>query len=148
QPSSPGFDRLRPFMSVRPVPLHSRHTTHLADGGTSSTGHKVHPDPLQLEQRSFSAMRRSCWGTYPSLTAARCYTFASPTRVPTSVTVGAGCVVPSEWIGRSVPKGGCASVRLGTSHAAGGASSLPRSSTDSELSTGDVSRAGRCVPAR
>src|SRR5438309_3148670 len=47
-PSSSGLNRLRPFLSVRPVPLHSRHTTHLADGGSSSRGHEVHTDPLQV----------------------------------------------------------------------------------------------------
>ena len=50
---------------MRPVPLHSRQTTHLADGGNSSAGHKVHPEPLQVEQRSLSGIWRSCWGMPP-----------------------------------------------------------------------------------
>lgn len=59
---SVGFCRLRPFWSVRPVPMHSRHTTHLPSCGGSTTGaHQVHPDPLHIEHRAFSGICLSLW---------------------------------------------------------------------------------------
>jgi hypothetical protein len=59
---SSGFCRLRPFMSVRPVPRHSRQMTHLGSSGASGADHCVHPDPPQIEQRAFSGISLSCWG--------------------------------------------------------------------------------------
>ncbi len=58
--ASVGFCRLRPFLSVRPVPMHTRQTTHLPSAaGSPPPDHQVQPDPLQVEHRSFSAICRS-----------------------------------------------------------------------------------------
>jgi hypothetical protein len=54
--TSSGLSRLRPLWSVRPVPMHSRHTIHLPSGSASN---HVQPAPAQVEHRSFSGISRS-----------------------------------------------------------------------------------------
>jgi hypothetical protein len=57
QGASAGLTRLRPFWSLRPVPMHSRQTTHLPSwSGAVPADHQVHPDPAQTGHRSFSAI--------------------------------------------------------------------------------------------
>src|ERR1700680_458982 len=48
--------------------MHSRQTIHLPSFGVSIKVHHLHPDPLQIEQRSFSEISRSCWGIRPDYT--------------------------------------------------------------------------------
>jgi hypothetical protein len=51
---------LRPCWSLRPVPMHSRHTTHLPSA-SASADHHVQPAPWHNWQRSFSTICRSDW---------------------------------------------------------------------------------------
>jgi hypothetical protein len=55
EPDSSGFWRLRPFWSVRPVPMHSRHTIQ-RPSGSSWGDHHFHPAPAHALQRSFSGI--------------------------------------------------------------------------------------------
>ena len=77
QPSegSSGFWRLRPFLSVRPVPRHSRQMIHLGGSlppsSVSGADQEVQPDPAQVEQRAFSGIRLSCWGIGPETSRGR-----------------------------------------------------------------------------
>jgi hypothetical protein len=51
-----GIRRFRPLWSLRPVPMHSRQTTHLASWPGSAAADGVQPAPAHVGHRSASAM--------------------------------------------------------------------------------------------
>jgi hypothetical protein len=58
--SPSGILRLRPVWSARPVPMHSRQTTHLAPPGAPEVD-GTQPTPSHVVHWSFASILRSLW---------------------------------------------------------------------------------------